>query len=455
MFSLISSSLSSAVTRFLTFELGKNDTKELAKIFSTSLLIHIALALAIILLTETLGIWFLNNQMTIPPDRLYAAKWVFHTSVISFVFGLICVPFNADIVAHEHMGTFAYIGIIESILKLIIVLFIAYTSRSIDRLIVYSTLLVLVSIILQCIYIIYCKKNFNECHLSLHIEKKYWKEMSSFAGWVFIGTSATVLKDNGVNLLYNLFFGPIMNTARGISSTVNNIISSFSNNFMAALRPQITKSYAAHDNEYTFNLINKGCRFSFYIMMLFCIPLILESNFVLSIWLTEFPAHTVNFVRLTLILSMIDCISQPLITLQTATGKIKKYQIIVGGTLFLNFPLSYLFLKIGFSPEVTYFIAITIAIICLILRIYLLKGMTGLNIKRFLIKVCGNIFIVFILSFLIPSIIQYIQNPGWTRFIITCTCSLITTCIVTYTIGCSSSERAFIKEQLYTRFKRK
>ena len=304
MFALISNSLSASTSRFLTFELGKGVRERLAKVFSTSLSIHLILAMLVFIAAETAGLWFLNTRMTIPTERLSAANWVFQASVLSFMSGLFCVPFNASLIAHERMSAFAYIGILDVILRLVIVLFIAYSPWHFDRLIVYASLLVAVSVSLQLIYLSYCRRHFEECRLRFGFDKGYWREMSAFAGWNFIGNMAGVLSDQGINLLLNLFLGLVVNAARGISNTLNAAITSFVNNFMMALNPQITKSYASGNYDYMISLVERGARFSFYILFLLTLPLLFEADFVLAVWLKNYPAHTANFVRLLLILSI-------------------------------------------------------------------------------------------------------------------------------------------------------
>lgn len=326
--------------------------ERLKYVFSTSLLIHIALAGIIFILAETAGVWFLNTQMTIPSARLHAANWVFQASVLSFMSGLFSVPYNASIVSHERMSAFAYIGILDVLLRLFIVLFITYISWNFDRLIVYSLLLAAVSIVLQCIYILYCRKNFAECRLRICFDRSCWVEMSSFAGWNFIGGTASLLKTQGVNVLLNLFVGPVLNAARGIAGSVNTVVCSFANNFMTALRPQITKSYASGNYSYMMSLVERGARFSFYTIFILTLPVLFETDFILTLWLTQYPEHTVNFIRLVLLASLCDVLSNTLITLQAATGKIRNYQLAVGGMLIMNFPLSYLCLKFGFPPGV-------------------------------------------------------------------------------------------------------
>lgn len=449
MFSMISNSLSSSVGRFLTFELGKGDMEGLKKVFSTSLSIHVALVLVIVLLSETLGLWFLNTHMTIPENRLYAANWVFQASVLTFVINLLSVPFSASIVSHERMSAFAYIGILDIVLRLLIVLFIAYSGWNFDRLIIYSLLLVGVVCIMQAIYWNYCTRNFEECKFGFSFDVNYWKEMSSFAGWNFIGCTAGLLKDQGVNILLNLFIGPIINAARGIANTVNNVLASFSGNFMTALNPQITKSYAAGNYDYMFSLVERGSRFSYYILLLFALPMLFETEFVLTLWLKHYPAHTVNFVRLILIVTMCDILSNTLINLQVATGKIRNYQLVVGGMLLMNFPLSYFCLKMGFPPESTLIVALIVAVCCLFLRLFFLRKMVGLSMKRYLCKVCGNILFVTLVAAIIPALLFFRMSDGWVRFLIVCIISILITITSIYWIGCNANERNFIREKVF------
>lgn len=448
MFSMISSSLSSSVSRFLTFELGKGNREGLKRVFSTSLSIHVVLALVIVLLGETIGLWFLNTHMTIPENRLYAANWVFQASIFTFVINLLSVPFSASIVSHERMSAFAYIGILDIILRLLIVLFIAYSGLAFDRLIVYALLLVGVVGIMQAIYWSYCTRNFEECRFKLSFDVSYWKEISSFAGWNFIGCTAGLLKDQGVNILLNLFMGPIVNAARGIANTVNNVMTSFASNFMTALNPQITKSYAAGNYDYMFSLVERGSRFSYYILLLFALPMLFEAEFVLTLWLKHYPEHTVNFVRLILIVTMCDILSNTLINLQVATGKIRNYQLAVGGMLLMNFPLSYLCLKMGFPPESTLVVALVVAVLCLFLRLLFLRQMVGLSMKRYLYKVCGNVLCVTLAAVVIPALLYLQTSDSLLRFLFMCVLTTLCSSAAIYFIGCSVHERAFIREKV-------
>ncbi|WP_303236456.1 lipopolysaccharide biosynthesis protein [Phocaeicola coprophilus] len=444
MFSLISGALSHSASRFLTFELGRGNQKLLQRYFSTSLLIHIALAFIILIVSETIGGWFLNTKMVMPNDRLYAANWVFHTSIISFMIGLLGVPYNALIISHERMDIFAYIGIANIILRLLVILFIAYVPLPFDRLVLYAVLLLLIALLFQLYYTFFCRKHFKECRLQLLFDKECWQKMWAFTGWNFIGGTAVVLKDQGVNVLLNLFIGPVINTARGLSATVAGAVTSFVGNFMTALNPQITKSYASGDYEYMWKLIERGTRFSFYIMLVLALPILFETNFILTLWLKNYPDHTVNFVRLVLLISMVDILSNTIITAQSATGKIKKYQIMVGGMLLTNFPLSYLFLKLKFQPECTLLIALFVSVCCLFLRLHILRTNIDLSIAWFLKRICANVFFVTLCSSIIPLVTYISMEEGWIRFILVSILSIFSSICSIWIIGCSVDERLFI-----------
>ena len=358
------------------------------------------------------------------------------------------MPFSASIVSHERMSAFAYIGILDVILRLLIVLFIAYSGLAFDRLIVYALLLVGVVCIMQAIYWFYCTRHFEECEFKLSFDVSYWKEMSSFAGWNFIGGSASLLKDQGVNILLNLFIGPVINAARGIANTVNNVLASFASNFMTALNPQITKSYAAGDYDYMVSLVERGSRFSYYILLLFALPMLFEADFVLTLWLGHYPAHTVNFVRLILIVTMCDILSNTLIVLKAATGNVRNYQIVVGGMLLLNFPLSYFCLKVGFPPEATLIVALLVSIFCLILRLLFLRKISGFSMKRYLYNVCGNVLVVTFISMILPLLLYMQMSDGIVRFFLICVLTTLCSSAAIYFVGCNKDEQTFIREKV-------
>jgi O-antigen/teichoic acid export membrane protein len=446
MFAILNGSLAAASQRFLTFELGTGNFQRLKEVFSTTVTIHNLIALVVFILAETVGIWFLNSQMNITPNRIDAANWVFQCSVLTFIIDIISVPYNASIIAHEHMKTFAYVGIIEVVFKLLIVFLLPLFSF--DKLKFYSLLILSVAIIIRLIYGFYCKYHFEECKYKFYWNKSLIKEVASFAGWNFIGASSYVLMTQGVNILLNLFYGVIVNAAQGIANQVQNAIGGFINNFMTALNPQITKSYALKNRDYMLNMVQQGARFSFYLMFFLSLPILIETQNILKLWIKIVPEYAVIFVRLSLIFAITQTLSNTLITAMLATGNIKKYQIIVGGLQMLNLPFSYIALKMGFSPQSTLVIAIFFSFVCLGARLWLLRELIGLSAKYYLRKVLGNVMLVSLLSLISPMIVFYIMNDCLLRLLVVCIVSFISTGTIFIFLGLSQEERLFMKKKV-------
>ena len=452
MFSMLSGSLSAAISRFITFELGTGNKEKLARVFSSSVTIQFGLCVIIILLAETLGVWFLNCKMVIPESRLYAANWVFQLSLLTFAINLISIPYNATIIAHEKMTAFAYISIFEAICKLIIAYCIVISPT--DKLIAYSVMLTAVAIIIRVIYGFYCTKNFEECTYHFVYDHSLLKQMFAFAGWNFIGASSALLRDQGGNIVINLFCGPAVNAARGIASQVNNAITSFVYNFMTALNPQITKSYASGDRKYLMTLLFQGARLSYYILLLLSLPVIINTHFILQLWLGLVPEHAVTFVQLVLILGMCESISSPLITAMLATGKIRNYQLVVGGLQMMNFPISYILLRLGAIPETVLIVAIVISQLCLASRLYMLRNMIDLKARDFIKKVYINVIIVTILSAFIPFTLAKYLDDNIVNFLFLCIATFVTTLFVEFFVGCSQKERSFVISKIKTFIKK-
>lgn len=452
MFSMISGSLSSAIGRFITFELGKGNTEKLKVIFSTSVNIQIIFIAIGIFIAEVFGVWFLNTKMVIPTERLYAANWVFQFSIICLAIDMLSIPYNACIIAHEKMSAFAYISIYEVITKLLIAWLIVISP--IDKLIFYSLLMCLVSLSIRMIYGYYCNKNFTECKYQFTLNKQLLKEMFFFAGWNFIGQSSAILREQGGNLIINLFCGPTVNAARGIASQVNSAVSRFYSNFMMAVGPQITKSYAAKDYEYMTKLAHQSARLSFFLLFFLSLPIMVNIHYILQLWLHIVPEHTSNFVILVMIFTMCESLSNPLITIMLATGQIRNYQIIVGGLQMLNIPLSYIFLKLGGIPETVLIVAIFLSLVCLIARLTMLKKMISLSFLDYCSRVLIPVIKVSIIASIIPVLLSHNLENNFINLcincIIACTCSIITICFV----GCNSNERNLIKNKCQILIKR-
>ncbi len=397
MFSIVSSSLSASISRYITYELGHGNLDRLKQIFNTSLYLQYIVSVVIFILAETIGLWFINEKLNIAESAVIAANWVYQFSILSFIIDLISVPYNAAIIAHEKMKVFAYVGILSSIAKLIVAYVIKYIETT-HRLAIYAGLMLFVSISIRLFYGIYCSRNFEETKGKMGKDYSLRKEITAFASWNFIGSTAGILKEQGVSIVLNIFFGPAVNAARGIAIQVSSAATTFANNFMTALNPQITKSYAAGEKNSSIELGLLGSRMGFYLMLIIALPILFETHVILKLWLVEVPAYCTIFVKLILISALIDILSLPLMTIMLATGKIRNYQIVVGTCNVLVLPISYLILKLGYPPQSTMIVAIVMSCIALLCRLIMLKLMMPFSIRSFFVNVVFRIFLVTIFS---------------------------------------------------------
>lgn len=442
MFSLLTASMASSIGRFLTFELGKGNKERLKRVFSTSLNVQFFMSLVIVLATETIGVWFLNTKMNIPEGRLEAANWVLQCSILTFVVGLLMSPYNASIISHEKMSIYAYVSIWDAVMKLVIV-FALYFSPF-DKLKSYAILLLGVSLITTCIYWMYCKRHFEECTYHFYFDKKLLKEMTSYAGWGVVGDGAWVLNTQGVNILINMFFGVTLNAARGIATMVDNLVQQFVRNFMMALNPQITKSYASENYDYMHKLIFFGSKYSYFLMLLFMIPIGLETKLLLTLWLKIVPDYTVVFTQLSLMASMCMMLSNSLTTSIAATGKIRNYQLVVGVMSLSIFPMTWLAFAIGLSPISCYLIYVVVFFLMIFAKIQLVKKpifMSGWDyIKNVLLKA----FVVTILSLIFPFILCLFQEDSIFRLVEVCVISVVCTLLSIWFFGMNNQEKSYI-----------
>lgn len=442
MFNLISASITVAITRFITFELGKTKSQELDRVFSSSVNVQLIIIVIVVAIAETLGLWFLNSKMVIPHDRLVATNYVYQTTILVLAVNLFNIPYNAAIIAHEKMSAFAYISIIDAVFRLFTAFAISYTTS--DKLVVYGILTVIVSILLRSIYTIYCKRNFPECTYHFIIDRAILKKMFSYAGWTYIGTSGALLRDQGGIILINLFFGPVINAARGISVQVQSAVNNFAQNFMTAINPQITKSYAAGDIDHMKYLISKGTRFGYYLVLLLSLPILFNTEYILQIWLKTVPAQTVIFVRFSIIFVLSESISNSLITAASASGKIRNYQLLVGGIQFANFPITWILFKLGYPPVSVLVVAILLSQCCFLGRLYILRGMISLSSRKFLRNSYMPILLVTVVSIIIPSLVAYRIEPAFWGLVLSTLLCLFSSSASIYYIGLTKAEKQFV-----------
>lgn len=438
MFSLLSGSLSNSISRFITFELGRGDLEKLKKVFSASVTVQVILSIAIALIIEIVGVWFLNCKMQIPDGRLFAANWVLHCSIITFMLNLITVPFIGCIIAHERMTAFAYISILDVLLKLGAVILL-YLSMA-DNLITYSVLVVVSSLITAVVYIFYCLKCFTECVLHILWDKRLIKEMISLASWNMLGSGAGILNNQGTNVVMNVFFGVTVNAARGIASQVNSALQQFASSFITAINPQITKLYAQNNIAEMQLMVHRGIKFSYYLMLLVALPIIIETPIILDLWLPEVPNYTIVFVRLTVIIALFTLSGNILFTTIMATGNIKEYQIVIGCFSLSIFLTTLLLFYLGMGPATAYIIHIIIDIFILFARLIIVNKHVEINVRKLITSVFSRIVLVTIVASILPVLAHIYIESNFTYLIVFFIC--LTYCpLIIYLIGLDFSEK--------------
>lgn len=441
MFTFINGGMVSATQRFLTFEIGKENLPKLKTVFSTSLQIHALIALIIVLLGETVGLWFLYEKLVIPADRMTAAFWVYQCSIIACIVNIMSVPYNADIIAHEKMSAFAYISVLEVSLKLLIVYALHITPW--DKLISYAVLVLNVQLFIRFVYARYCSKHFEESHYHHRFDKPLFKEMFSFAGWSFWGNLANVLYTQGLNMMLNIFFGPIVNAARGIAVQVQSAVYGFVGNFQVALNPQITKNYAMGYLSQMHSLMFCSARFSFFLLYMLALPILLETDYVLTVWLKTPPTEAFVFTKWMIIISLHSTIASPCVIANQATGNVKVYQMVVGGILLMILPISYVVLKSGAPAYSVFIVHFCVEFVAQIARMYMLRKLIDLPMIAYLRHIYIPVIMVVLLSCILPLYVHSQFPEGFVRFFvvgITCVLSVGGTAFI---VGLTKNERNF------------
>lgn len=398
------SSMSVATQRYMSFDIGRGDLKQLNKTFNASLLIYLMIGITILILLETVGLWYVNNKMVFPEDRTYSVNVVYQFSILTFIVNLTQLPYNALILARQKMQIYAFFSFVDTVLKLAILYLLFFGE---DKLILYSILIFIVTVIVKLIYQLYCQKYFKETKLYLVKDRSYLKELLFFSGWNLFGNIAAVARNQGINLVLNLFFGVTLNAAYAIAIQVQNAVGTFVTNFQKAINPQIIQSYAKGNDIYSLKLVNVGAKFSFYLIVLIVVPFLIHTEYILNLWLTTVPSYTVQFVKFSLVVAAIDSLSGTLMTMCQATGRIKWYQTTVGLVVFLNLPISYLVIKIYSFPEIIYLTMIILSAVAVIFRVIFLKKIASFDILYFLKEVVFKVVLVSLIAYLILYLFLY------------------------------------------------
>ncbi|MDO5655735.1 MAG: lipopolysaccharide biosynthesis protein [Flavobacteriaceae bacterium] len=444
--SFLNSAMAISTQRFLNFEMGRENLVQLKRVFSMSVNIHLIIGIIILLSLETFGIWFVENQLTIPENRLQAAITVYHFSAFSLFISIITVPYYADIIANEKMNIFAYIGIGEVLLKLGVAYLLIILDY--DKLKLYGILLFIVTCLVQFSYYIYSRIKFPESKYSFFWDKQLFLKIISFASWTLIGSFATVMKNQGSNILLNIFFGPVVNAAKSVSAQAEGALSSFVSNFQLAMKPQIVKSYASKDISYLLNLIFSGAKYSYFLLLLISLPILLETPQILKIWLKLVPEYAVIFVRLAICGILIDTLSVTLMHSIQATGKIRLYQIVISSLFLSIIPISYLLFHMGYSPESLFVTTIAILVLILFFRVIIVKRQIPFSIHDYFRNVVLKAILVTILSLILPLIIIFNYDESISRLILIFLTSIGSTLVIILLIGINNIEKAKLFETL-------
>lgn len=447
MFAFLNGSLGAATSRYITFALGRKDVEKTKQVFNVALINHIVIALIIVILAETVGLWLFNEKMIIPDNRMNAAFWVYQISILTSFFTMTQVPYNATIIAHEDMKVYAWVGLCEAVVKLAIVFLLAVSP--IDKLIFYALMLCMLQFLIMGFYRLYCSRRFPETKLKFYKEWALYKEMFLYGSSDLIGNLSMMAQGQGLNILLNMFFGPVVNAARGIAYQVQGAITQFSGNFITAVKPQIIKSYAEGNIDDMLRLMVHSSCFSYYLIWLICLPVLLETKYILTLWLGEYPDHTVEFIHLVLALCLIQSMKTPRVSVFHATGHIKLSNSVVGIVLCAALPMAYVFLKLGCEPESVFIASIITLIVSEIVSPFILKRYIQFSIKEYFFNVHVKCLLITVVSSIVPIFLfDKILSASFVRLLLTCVLTTVSIGISVWFLGLSSNMRTQFKQKL-------
>lgn len=442
MFAFLNGAMVTSTQRYITFELGKGNMQRLKEVFTTCVQIHLFISLIIVILGETVGLWFLYEEMVIPADRFTAAMWGYQLSILTMCVQVLSVPYNSDIVAHEQMGVFAAISVIEVVLKLAVVYMLVI--GHFDKLILYAVLIAVIQLLIRFFYTKYCNKHYEESCLIRTFDKQLAKEMGKFMGWNIWGNLAATLFGTGLNLLLNVFFGPVVNAARAVAVQVETAIAQFSSNFLMAVNPQITKLYAQNNLQDMHKLLFRASKFSFILLLVLSLPVVVETDMILKVWLKIVPDYTVIFLRLLLAIVIVDSVARPLMTAAAATGDVKLYQSLIGGILLSIVPIAYVVLKLGGTPASVYVVHLVICIIAFLTRLWVIKPMIKLSLRQYFSCVILRCLLVLAVSLPLSLLVKHLLPVGILPTITVCAVCVLVASATSYLLGLTHGERQFV-----------
>lgn len=455
MMSILNGAMSSSILRYYSYEIGRGNPEILRKTFCISINIYVLMSLLFLLLAESVGLWFVNTHLVIPQERISAANWVYQYTIFAMIAAMLSNPFNAIIVAHEKMSVYAYISIINVVLQLGIVFLLPIISY--DRLSTYGFFILLIQLFVTTINGAYSLVKYPECKYKFYKDVSLHREIMVYSGWNIFGSMAGVVKTQGLNVLLNMFFNPVVNAARAVATQVNAAVMQMGSNFYSAVRPQVTKLYAQNNHKEMFELMFWSSRMSFFLILIISLPIVVKCRFIINLWLGIVPEYSVSFIQIIVWISAVDAMANPLMTAAHSTGKNALYQTLVGCTIMLNIPLSYLFLKCNYPPTIVFYISLVISVFCLFLRVFIVR----LLIKDFPVwKYIQNVFVRSLAVVLSACVLVYAfmsvnicREETLLNFVIVSLFTLLSTIVSIASFGLTKNEKKKIVETIRTRLR--
>lgn len=448
---IVTNALINSTQRYLTFALGKEDKEYLNSVFMTSWFVHFGLAIFAIVIAETVGLWFLKTQLVIPPERMHAAEFVYHTAVANLFISMQFIPYSATIIAHERMSALSFFYVLGLLCNLLVVILVARSPW--DKLITYSGLELSMLILLAISQVIYCNYHFNETRWRKLYNKSLAKSMGSFASWNLLGSLSGLLQTQGISILLNMFFGPLINAARAVALQAQGACMQLAGNFQTAINPQITKTYAKGDTTAMHTLVERSSRYTFILIYLLALPILLEAPILLEVWLKNVPEHTVLFLRIMMLTVIVDSMANPFMQAASATGKIKKYSIIMSMITLQTFPLAYLALKLGASPEVVFIIHLGISTLAFFVRVFIVCRMVEMSAKKYLLSVLSRIFVILVVSLPLPLLFSMYSDNTIINSLLVCAISVLSAGLSSFFLGMTRNERTTILKTINTKLR--
>ena len=454
LFTVLNNVLQSATRRFLALAIGKGELSLIKRTFDTSLVMHIFIAAVVVFFLETLGLWLLNTTLNIAPERMWAANWVFQFSVLNVIISITQTPYTAVVTAHEHFNVYAFMSIFDVVGKILILFLLVYLPF--DKLVVYAALKLSISLLGRMIYRIYCVRSFDECKsFKFSLDKPLFKEMVNFSGWDSLGNVTTIVNSQGITLMLNMFFSTAVNASRGIATTVTSTVSQFVLGFVVAAEPQLAKFYAAGDKDHFERLIFNVTQMTLFLLAVVAVPIWMELDFVLRLWLGTIPDYTPEFVKITILVCFITYSNSMVLKGNVAIGRVKQITMYMAPIMLTDLPLVFLVLELGWSPVAVYWVGMVPCLLRLFVDLYILTKYADFPWRKYVTTVFLKNLVLVGVSCIIPYLVRQQMPEGWQRFFIVSCVSVVCTVVIMYFFALNRESRQLVQQKVLGRFIKK